>query len=126
METSSYRILIVDDEPSITGLLASFLRFQGYLCETATNGKTALEMASHDHFDVVIIDIVMPEMDGITLTKALLRQFPNLFIMVMSGHYDEESMESAVAAGAHDFIKKPFSLEEFDMRLQRMIRKSEG
>ncbi len=83
-------------------------------------------MASHDHFDVVIIDIVMPEMDGITLTKALLRQFPNLFIMVMSGHYDEESMESAVAAGAHDFIKKPFSLEEIDMRLQRMIRKSEG
>ena len=124
METSTYRILIVDDEPSITSLLASFLGVQGYLCETATNGRTALEMVSQNHFDVVIIDILMPEMDGITLTKKLLRQFPNLLIMVMSGHYDEKNMESAVAAGAREFIKKPFSLEEFNMRLQRMIRKS--
>ncbi len=124
METSRYRILIVDDDPAITSLLASFLGFQGYLCETATNGKVALEVASHYHFDVVMTDILMPEMDGITLTKTLLRQFPNLLIMVMSGRCDETSMESAVAAGGHDFIKKPFTLEEFNIRLQQMIEKS--
>jgi DNA-binding NtrC family response regulator len=65
-------------------------------------------------------------MDGITLTQKLSHQFPNLFIMVMPGYYDETSMDSAVAAGAHEFIKKPFSLAEFDMCFQRMIRKSIG
>jgi CheY-like chemotaxis protein len=86
MEPSSYRILIVDDEPVITALLASLLSSQGYLCETATNGRAALEMVSQSHFDVVITDILMPEMDGITLTQKLSHQFPNLFIMVMKGY----------------------------------------
>ena len=126
MEPSSYRILIVDDEPVIIALLASFLSSQGYLCETATNGRAALEIVSQNHFDVVITDIVMPDMDGITLTQKLSHQFPNLFIMVMTGYYDEKTMENAVAAGAHEFIKKPFSLAEFDMRFQRMIRESKA
>jgi CheY-like chemotaxis protein len=124
MEPSSYRILIVDDEPVIIALLASFLSSQGYLCVTATNGRAALEMATQNHFDVVITDVLMPEMDGITLTQELLHQFPDLFIMVMTGYYDEKTMENAVAAGAHEFIKKPFSLAEFDMRFQRIIRES--
>jgi DNA-binding NtrC family response regulator len=126
MEPSSCRILIVDDELSITGSLASFLGFQGFLCETATNGRTALEMVSRNHFDVVITDILMPEMDGITLTQKLSHQFPNLIIMVMTGYYDEKAMKSAIAAGAHEFIKKPFSLAEFDVRFQRMMRESKG
>ncbi len=126
MEPSSYRILIVDDESSITALLGSFLGSQGYLCETATNGRAALERVSQNHFDVVITDMVMPEMDGITLTRKLSKQFPNLFIMVMTGFFDENSMESAIAAGAHEFIKKPFTFEEFDMRFQRMIRGSKA
>ena len=115
MKTSNYRILIVDDERPITDLLASFLSSQGYFCETATNGRTALEMVSQNHFDVVITDIVMPEMDGITLIQKLSHQFPHLFIMVITGCYDEKTMESAATAGAHEFIKKPFSLAEFEM-----------
>jgi CheY-like chemotaxis protein len=124
MEASSYRILIVDDEPAIIDLLASFLRSEGYSCETAANGRSGLEMASSSHFDVVITDVLMPEMDGITLTRKLSHQFPDLFIMVMTGYYGERSMESAAAAGAHEFIKKPFSLTEFEMRFQRMIREN--
>jgi CheY-like chemotaxis protein len=120
--TFKYRILIVDDEPALATILTSFLSFQGYLCDRATNGRAALRMVSQNHFDVVITDILMPEMDGITLTQKLSQQFPNLFIMVMTGYYDDNSMESAIAAGAHEFIKKPFSLEEFDMRFQRMMR----
>jgi len=80
-------------------------------------------MASCSHFDVAITDVLMPDMDGMTLTQKLSHQIPNLFIMVMSGYYDEKSMESAATAGAHEFIKKPFSLAEFDRRFQRMIRK---
>ena len=126
METSNYRILIADDERPITDLLASFLSSQGYFCETATNGRTALEMVSQNHFDVVITDVVMPDMDGITLTQKLSQQFPNLSIMVMTGYYDEKSMESAATAGAHEFIKKPFSLAEFDRRFQKMIQKGKA
>ena len=81
-------------------------------------------MASQNHFDVVITDILMPEMDGITLTQKLSHQFPNLFIMVMTGYHDEKFMESTIAAGAREFIKKLLSLAEFDMRFQRMMRES--
>ena len=122
MEASDYRILIVDDDPAITDLLASYLASQGYFCETATNGRTALEMVVCRHFDIAITDVVMAGMDGIALTKQLSRQFPNLLIMVMSGYYDVKTTESAFAAGAHEFIRKPFTLAELDMCFQRMIQ----
>jgi len=122
---TEYRILIVDDEGPIKNLLVTFLTSQGHQCDTAMNGVEALKKANQHHYDAVITDIAMPEMDGIALTQKLSQRFSHLSIMVMTGFYDEYSADNAVAAGAREFIKKPFPLTEFHTRFQRMMRDRE-
>jgi diguanylate cyclase (GGDEF)-like protein len=120
--TSVSKILIVDDDEQITKLLNFFLSSKGYECTTASNGKEALEKVHEEEFDFVITDIKMPEMDGILLTRELLRIRPDISVMVMTGFTSEYTEEDAMDTGANDFIKKPFTLAEFSARLQRIIR----
>jgi len=123
---SSYRLLIVDDEESVRNLITSLFSKYGYDCETARDGMEALEKIKKNSFDSAIIDIVMPHMNGITLTRELVTLRPDLPIMVMTGHVDEHSAGSAIAAGAREFIKKPFSIEEFILRFDKMMRDRKG
>ena len=116
------KILVVDDDDQITKLLDLFLISKGYQCETASSGKTALEKADSDVFDIVITDIKMPGMDGIALTEELIRKHPEVTVMVMTAFTSEYSEEDAIRTGASDFIRKPFTLAEFSARLQKMIR----
>jgi diguanylate cyclase (GGDEF)-like protein len=118
----SNRILVVDDDSQITKLLNIFLISRGYSCETASSGKAAIEKADGDAFDIVITDIKMPEMDGIALTKEILRKHPDITVMVMTAFTAEYTEEDAIHSGASDFIKKPFTLAEFSARLERIIR----
>lgn len=120
-----YNILVADDEEMIRSLVVAQLSKRGYPCSQAVDGIDALQKAQADKFDAVIADIVMPKMDGITLTKELLKRFPNLPIMVMTGHDNEFSSVTAISAGAKEFIKKPFSLGEFALRFQKMMRDHE-
>jgi DNA-binding NtrC family response regulator len=121
----SYKILIVDDEEGVRNFLVSLLSKHGHNCETAKDGMEALEKIEKNAFDSVIIDVVMPLMDGITLTKELLKLYPDLPVMIMTGKADEHSAESAISAGAREFIKKPFSLDEFIIRFDKMMRDHE-
>ena len=123
---SSYRLLIVDDEESVRNLITSLFSKYGHDCETARDGMEALEKIKENSFDSAIIDIVMPHMNGITLTRELVNLRPDLPIMVMTGHVDEHSAGSAIAAGAREFIKKPFSVEEFILRFDKMMRDRKG
>lgn len=125
MTSSKYRILIVDDEPPIRNLLVSLLSSNGYHCETAGHGKEALDRLARTPFDAVITDVVMPEMDGILLTQTIAHQYPHLPVMVMTGFSDEYSAQKALFAGAREFIKKPFSISEFLLRLDKMMREQE-
>jgi len=118
----SYKVLIVDDEEIIKKLLVSLLSKHGHHCETAKNGLESLVKMKDHSFDAVITDIVMPQMDGITLTKKLANSHPDLPIMIMTGHAQEHSAGQAIAAGAREFIKKPFPLEEFTLRFDKMMR----
>jgi diguanylate cyclase (GGDEF)-like protein len=95
---------------------------RGHECQTAKDGIEALEKIKKGSFDSAVIDVVMPLMDGITLTRELLKLYPNLPIMIMTGHTDEHSAESAIAAGAQEFIKKPFFIDEFILRFDKMMR----
>ena len=121
-----YRILIADDEELVRNFLVSLFSKYGHSCETAKDGIEALEIIKKNSFDSAVIDIVMPLMDGITLTRELVNLHPDLPIMVMTGHADEHSAESAIAAGAREFIKKPFSLDEFILRFGKMMRDRKG
>ena len=119
---SNDKVLVVDDEEPLRKLIVTLLSKQGNQCIPASNGIEALNEIRQNKVDAVITDIVMPEMDGIALTKEILSLYPYLPIMVMTGHGKEYSAESAIAAGARDFIEKPFSIEEFLLRLSKMMR----
>jgi two-component system cell cycle response regulator len=122
MKPSHYKVLIVDDDESIRSLMVSLLAQKGHHCETATNGLEALDRISKTEIDAVITDIVMPEMDGISLTKELLKRYQNLPVMTVTGYAEEYSAETAMASGAREFVKKPFSTTEFIIRFDKMMR----
>ena len=120
-----YKVLVVDDEEPLRKLIVAVLSRQGHQCQTASNGVDGLNKARQIKFDAVITDIVMPEMNGIALTKELLRLYPKLPVMIMTGYNKEYPTGSALAAGARDFIGKPFGHDEFILRFDKMMRDQE-
>ena len=116
-----YNVLVVDDEEGARKMLGTLLSHSGHHCIQAVDGADALDKTMTNRFDAIITDIVMPKMDGITLTKELLRRTPKLPVMVMTGRDNEFSSITAIAAGAREFIKKPFSLTEFGTRFEKMM-----
>jgi two-component system response regulator MprA len=125
IQPSKYTILAVDDEELLRNLLFSFLSTLGHSCVTANDGVDALEKLLGNKIDAVVTDIKMPKMDGIILTKEILRKYPGLPVMVMTGFDEEYSAGTAISIGAREFIRKPFSLDEFTIRLYKMIAESE-
>jgi two-component system, cell cycle response regulator len=119
---SQYKVLVVDDEEPTRKLIVTLLSQKGHHCETAINGLEALDKISKTEFDAVITDIVMPEMDGISLTKEISKRHQIPPIMIITGYTEEYSAETAMASGAREFIKKPFSTTEFIIRFDKMMR----
>jgi CheY-like chemotaxis protein len=125
MESSKYTILVVEDEESLRSLIVSFLSKLAHSSLTAKDGVEALDKIKGNKIDAVITDIKMPNMDGIILTSEISRQYPELPVMVMTAFDEEYSAGTAISVGAREFIKKPFSLDEFAIRLHKMINDSE-
>ncbi len=125
MESSEYTILVVDDEELIRRFIVTFLSKLGYSSVMAIDGIEALEKMKENKIDAVITDIKMPGMDGILLTKEISTRYPGVPVMVMTAFDEEYSAGTAISLGAREFIKKPFSPEEFAIRLNKMIGDSE-
>ncbi len=125
MESPKYTFLVVDDEELIRYLVASYLSKLGHSCFTATDGVDALEKMKKNKIDAVITDIRMDKMDGVTLITQISKKYPEVPIMVMTAFDKEHSEGTAISIGAREFIKKPFSLDEFAARLQKLINDSE-
>ncbi len=121
-ESSHYKVLVVDDDEGVSTFVVTLLCSRGHSCATAADGFQALDKMKSDRFDAVITDIVMRKMDGFTLTKEILERYPGLPVMVMTGYAGDHSAEDAVEAGAQEFIKKPFSIDEFVIRFDKMMR----
>jgi CheY-like chemotaxis protein len=122
---SQYKVLVVDDEADMRQLVVGILSLKGHQCITASNGMEALNKIIQNKFDAVIADIIMPQMDGITLTKELLSLYPNLPILIMTGYSKDYPTDLAIAAGARDFIGKPFSIDEFILRFNKVMSEQE-
>lgn len=125
METSKLTILVVDDEELVRRFIVTFLSQLGYSCVAALDGIDALDKIKENKIDAVITDIKMPKMDGILLTKEISTHYPGVPVMVMTAFDEEYSAGTAISLGAREFIKKPFSPEEFAIRLSKMIGDSE-
>ena len=110
MPNSPYNLIIADDEKTIRSLLSIKATHYGFRPVTASNGKEVLELI-RDHVDVVLLDLHMPEMDGFHCLLELSKTHPHVPIIILSGENDASSAMKAVKLGAHDYITKPFDLD---------------
>jgi two-component system response regulator ResD len=123
--TNKYRVLIVDDSKSMKSMLTALLSSEGYECIAVDNGRDAIRAVKENHFDAVLTDIVMPEIDGITLTRYLSGMFPDLPVMIITGFVSDYTWSLAIDAGAKEYIGKPFSSGGFLARFNSMMINSE-
>jgi len=117
------RILIVDDEQSMRELLSIMLRKEGYEVVTADNGEKALKAVQNDIFDLVITDLKMPQMDGMTLLKEVKESSPDTIVIVVTAFGTTEGAEKARLLGAYDYIGKPFNNDEIKLVIQNALEK---
>ncbi|MBI5181761.1 MAG: sigma-54-dependent Fis family transcriptional regulator [Nitrospirae bacterium] len=115
------RILIVDDEKGILQSLSSILQDEGYDIATAENGADALRLAKEDAPLLVLLDIWLPDIDGIEVLTRIKEQTPEIIVIMMSGHGTIETAVKATKLGAYDFIEKPLSLEKVSLIVKHAI-----
>jgi Response regulator containing CheY-like receiver, AAA-type ATPase, and DNA-binding domains len=120
--TESVRVLVADDELSLRMVLQTALNKVGYEVDTVKNGKEALCMAQENHYDVAILDIRMPEVDGLQAFYEIHKIKPNLPIILMTAFGSSETAVNAMKHGAYDYILKPFNLDEVKIIVSRAIR----
>jgi two-component system KDP operon response regulator KdpE len=116
------RILVVDDEPQMLRALAINLRARGYEVHTAASGSEALLQASTHRPELVILDLGLPDMDGVDVIGGL-RGWTTIPILVLSGRTDSADKVDALDAGADDYVTKPFGMDELLARLRAMARR---
>jgi len=115
-------ILVVDDEKEVTELLEEFLSDKGYTVYTAQNGRMAVEITKKIRPHIVLLDIMMPEMDGITTLKELKKIDPAIGVVMATAVKDEELAKSTMAMGAYDYVVKPFNLDYLEnVLLTKMV-----
>jgi two-component system, cell cycle response regulator len=114
------RVLIVDDDKNLLKFIRAALESEGYQCETAMNPLSALELVGKESFDIMITDIVLPEMNGLELTKKAKNLKPRMAIIIATGYIDAFSYDEAIEAGASDFLKKPFTVKELTARAKHV------
>jgi two-component system cell cycle response regulator len=116
--TNRGRILIVDDDVLLLDMLREGLSLESYQCETAVNATSALELINQTSFDIMVIDVILPDMPGFKVAEKVKKVKPHMAVIIMTGLIDEFSYEDAMEAGASDFIKKPFTLKELIARIE--------
>ena len=124
--TSEAKLLVVEDEPNIRELLSTSLRFAGFEVHTAGDGATALKLAESERPDLLVLDVMLPDMDGFAVTRRLRdqgRQMPVLFLTARDGT-DDKVM--GLTVGGDDYVTKPFSLEEVIARIRAVLRRTAG
>ncbi len=116
------KILIVDDDPSIVDLLNQFFQRVGFMCKTAADGQEAIDLLEKSPFTIVVTDLIMPRVDGLELLKKVKESWPETDVIVMTGYTKNFTYTDVIKAGASDFVQKPFTLDEIEAKLQRLIK----
>ena len=121
----SKKILVVDDEERLRMLLQSYLRQEGFEVVTATNGREALFMARQEEPDLIILDLMMPEMDGFSFMHAHNKE-ASTPVIILTAKLDEQEKVLGLELGADDYVVKPYSLRELISRIRALLRRSYG
>src|SRR5271155_3799655 len=119
------QVLIVDDEPNLRKILSAQLSRDGYDVLTAEDGEQGLALLKDHHIDLVITDLKMPKVDGMTLLKRALLEEPELPIVVITAHGTIDTAVEALKLGAFDFVTKPFDKDELRQIIAKALRTRE-
>ncbi|MFC7848168.1 response regulator transcription factor [Arthrobacter sp. NPDC057388] len=123
--TAEAKLLVVDDEPNIRELLSTSLRFAGFEVVSAGNGREALAAVEAHAPDLAVLDVMLPDMDGFTVTRRLRaagKHFPVLFLTAKD---DTEDKVTGLTVGGDDYVTKPFSLDEVVARIRAVLRRTQ-
>lgn len=121
---SDIKVLVVDDEPNIRDLLSASLKFAGYQVQTAINGKQAVEAAVTWQPDIIVLDVMLPDMNGFSITKKLRSMDVNTPVLFLTARDETQDKITGLTVGGDDYVTKPFSLDEILARLQAILRRS--
>ena len=120
------RILVVEDQPQIAGFIRSGLEENGFVVETCRTGEAGIEMATTESFDAMILDIMLPGRDGLSIPRSLRERRVTLPIMLLTARNELNERVEGLNLGADDYLTKPFFVEELVARLQALLRRSSG
>jgi two-component system OmpR family response regulator len=126
MSSNGQRILVVDDEPSIVDAVATALRYEGYLVEEAATGRQALDAAARFEPDLIVLDWMLPDIEGIEVGRRLRAQGFKTAVLFLTAKDATENKVEALRAGGDDYVTKPFSLAEIVARTQAILRRTMG
>ncbi|VEI13097.1 response regulator transcription factor [Trueperella bialowiezensis] len=119
------KILVVDDEPTIRELLSASLKFAGFDVATAQDGAEAMRTEREFGADLVVLDIMLPDMDGFAVLEALREREPDLPVLFLTAKDDVRDRVHGLQIGADDYVTKPFSLEEVVARIRAILRRTQ-
>ena len=124
METVKTRILLVEDDPSLGTLLEEYLNAKGFETKLADDGNKGYDMFCKNTFDLLLLDVMMPHKDGITLAKEIRLNDKNVPIIFLTAKSMKEDTIEGFNAGGDDYITKPFSMEELLVRINALLRRT--
>src|SRR5256714_14236918 len=121
---AAMRILVTEDEPRILSFLARGLEAEGFAVDSAGDGTEALRRAEGTHYDLVVLDLLLPSVNGLTVLSELRRAQPELPVVILSARADLATKLRGFALGANDYVPKPFSLDELIARIRAQLRRT--
>jgi DNA-binding response OmpR family regulator len=120
------RVLLVEDDPTIASFISNGLREAGFVVEHAPDGQIGLELATTEPFDLAIVDVMLPGLDGLTLVETLRKRQIGLPVLILSARHTVDDRVTGLQRGGDDYLTKPFAFAELLARVQALIRRSSG
>jgi two-component system, OmpR family, response regulator len=120
------KLLVVDDEPNIVELLSASLRFAGFEVATASNGAEALKLVRSFRPDLVVLDVMMPDVDGFAVVKRMRENGQRIPVLFLTARDATDDKITGLTLGGDDYVTKPFSLEELVARIRAVLRRTGG
>jgi two-component system OmpR family response regulator len=124
MDGHPVRVLVVDDEPSLAELMANVLRYEGWEIRTAGDGASAVRAAREFRPDAVVLDIMLPDFDGLEVLRRIRTELPYVCVLFLTARDAVDDRVAGLTAGGDDYVTKPFSLEEVLARLRGLLRRA--
>lgn len=121
---SPIKALVVDDEPNLAELLTSALRYEGWEIYTALNGQSAVKQAREEHPDIIVLDIMLPDISGLEVLKRIRQFAPEVPVLFLTAKDAVTDRVQGLTVGGDDYVTKPFSLEEVVARLRGLLRRA--